>query len=46
MPTANAIPARLTTLSVRPKAYIARNAPTMLIGMATAMTSVLVTLRR
>ena len=34
MPTANAIPARLMTFSVRPKAAINRNVPITLIGMA------------
>ena len=46
IPTANAIPARLITFSVRPKAFIAMNEPIMLIGMATAITSVLDALRR
>ena len=34
IPTANAIPARLTTFSVRPNTCIMRNTPTTLIGIA------------
>ncbi len=46
MPTAKARPARLITFSVRPKAYIARNVPTTLMGIATPMTKVVEALRR
>jgi uncharacterized membrane protein len=46
IPTAKAIPARLMTFRVRPNANIMRMDPTMLIGMATAITMVLLILRR
>ena len=46
MPTANAMPARLMTLSVRPKKPISRKVPMTLIGMAMATTKVLDRLRR
>ena len=41
IPTAKAIPARLTTLSVRPKSVTIRNVPTALIGIARPITKVL-----
>ncbi len=46
MPTAKAMPARLITFRLRPKTSIIRKLPMMLMGMATAITSVLVPLRR
>ncbi len=46
MPTAKAIPARLMTLSVRPKKFISRKVPTIEIGIAAATTKVLERLRR
>jgi hypothetical protein len=46
MPTANAIPARLITLSERPMRWSSRKVPMMLVGIARAMTTVERPLRR
>ena len=46
IPTANAMPARLTTFTERPSTNIIRNTPTTLIGIAAPTTNVLLTLRR
>ena len=46
MPTANASPARLITFSERPSRFSIRNVPMMLVGIASAMTSVERPLRR
>ncbi len=46
MPTAKAIPARLTTFKFLPKAFMKINVPIMLIGMAVAAIPVDATLLR
>ena len=46
IPTAKLIPARLTTLSVRPRASNTMKVPMTLEGMATPTMSVLLALRR